>query len=1640
MAETTEGFWEGKPKAQRKRRRRWPWVVGGVALVLVLLVALAPTIAGWVAPGYVASAINSNISGTAKVEGLSLSWFGSQEVGPVVIRDAAGTEVARVKATVGTSLLGLIGGLDLGEVKVSGSAHLVREKDGTLSTAKVFTPRTPAPPTASPATRLPEGLRATLIVENFEATFDDRAGDTLVQGSIKGRGGFAVGGPATLDLTAETRYGPKTPASPAALTSPGGTVTMTASVDGLTTAGGLLTPGAATVDARVSAADIAPPMAGALAGLGGALTGVFGPAVSLTLTAAGSAKDATVTMVMKSPGASADAAIRYAQGPGGAVVSVAGPATLRFGTAGIVGLAPGLAAVLESRRDEIEVTQWPEVSVTLASLRLPLPRGGTPLDLRGAALSARVTATPAAGWVAVGGAGQPKQDFRVEPVSLSLVGDLDGAVKAEGGASFIVGGQPAGTLAVSMAAARLLNERGGLRGGLPGTLSGSVALTKVTTSLARPFLEGAGVDLATDVGPTLDLTLAARTIGEGDAAKTDLSLNAESANLRVVAFASAAGTTIASRDRGAEIRAADLGPLLERFGASSGLIVDKGGAVVVSIPAFQADTARIAAGDYRGLSLGLKIAAPGAGGMVALRPGEAPQAWATAPMTMTVETSDLAAGIRVAAGTSVTLGGQSAGSLEAGIAAAGLLDAQGRLLPVPGSLDGTVSLRGASTAVAQPWVQAAGLDLPMDLGPRLDVHLVAKGRAGPGTAAPTTDLDLTATTDKLTSSVALTMDAAGVRGRDQAGRPAVDLALRDAGGAAGRMLAGVHIGPEGGVRVQVTGLNLPLDAGRPRLDRASLAATVALTGFSADVPAATAQEHMEVARLDAAATLAPGVPARFTLTSRITRGQEPVAVSADLSVAGLFGADGSLVPDPAALRPVGHVEVKGLPTALAALVAPGPGVSGLVQTALGPDMTVTFVSAKAATGDGLDLRAGMESQGLNVRLVAALGVGRLDVGRLEGDLAITPAVVDRVLAVYAPGVSPRPGLQAATKAQFSLSPTRIPLAPGFRPDFDRAGDATVRLTLRDEMVLRGFTPPGDPDPGPAGLRGLEVLATVPLSGALGTGEGPATLSVKGQLAGQSGVAGGQGGDLLVTAKTVLAAGAPRGATEATVLVTKFATPLADTLAGSPGMASGALGPWVTIDAGLNGTFAGSGVTDMTVRAAVTSPRFTTTTPLAATIKDSVLSMNGPVAAAWKVDPAWGTRWLLAQVPADAKTPPAAAISQPIAVTVLLSRLSVPVSGPPMKQGVFGFDVAVDAPTISIASGGATTAFENLKVRAQSGAGSDGKPQEPGTVGLSIRLDAPGGAPGSALSLGGGIYTLADATGNLTTDAAVVTLRGKAEAFPTPVVDAFAKQGGVLIEALGPTLSADLDVTGFALGPAGGGTVIVAVRSPRATFNLRGGIRDGVFRAGAANGQLTEISPGLGAKLVKGLPSLGTFQKQKEDGPAKVNAAGLTLPLDGDMRKLNGNVTLELGVVRFETAGALAKVLKAGGGKQGGIAGRRVDPLTIAMREGVLTYDRYRVPLGEFTLESRGTVDLVRRTVDVVTYVPLGALSEEIAGVFNNGRFLGGKVLESATMMPIRTRGPMDAPTTSPDVRLFFEEAGRSLLSPEGLRELFGGDR
>jgi hypothetical protein len=205
--------------------------------------------------------------------------------------------------------------------------------------------------------------------------------------------------------------------------------------------------------------------------------------------------------------------------------------------------------------------------------------------------------------------------------------------------------------------------------------------------------------------------------------------------------------------------------------------------------------------------------------------------------------------------------------------------------------------------------------------------------------------------------------------------------------------------------------------------------------------------------------------------------------------------------------------------------------------------------------------------------------------------------------------------------------------------------------------------------------------------------------------------------------------------------------------------------------------------------------------------------------------------------------------------------------------------------------------------------------------------------------------------------------------------------------------------------------------------------------------LLEITAGLAGRVVKGLPLLGTFEKKREDRPASLVATGLRVPLSNDLSKLSGQVTIDPGQLRFGAGSEFAQLLNLAKIKTNTSIGTRLDPLTITVTNGVATYPKWRVPLGEFTMETEGTVDLVNRQIDVVTYIPFGALADEAAGLFNTGaggklsELLGGAspIINAASMMPFRTKGSMDKPSTRPDLELFGKQF-LNQLKPENLIE------
>ncbi len=1620
------------PPARKRRRRRF--ILLGAAALLVLAVALAPVIAGWIAPGYVAGAIESSLRGRATVDRVSLGWFSSQTVGPVTITDDAGDEVARLQISASRGLLGLLTGaigitdLDLGDVRVSGRITVVRGAEGTINLLQLTRP---APPPGAAGTPKPAAadFAARLILDDLEINYTDpSSGAQAVRlRKISGAGSWLPGSPVTFTCTSEAAYGTDS-----------GEAGVNVTILNLVGPDGAITPDKATVSASVDMRSIPTSLADAVAGANGELARELGDRISGALQIQGELLNCETRLSLASDGLSAAVDLRLdrTRGPN-LVLTTSRPSTVRVRSGALAAVAPRIRTLVEER---IEIDAWPEVTIGLDDLTLVFAPGapfGLDLKASGAGITLGTEAFSGVA-PALTDADSP-QPFRLAPVSITFSAPtLGGPVKLLADAAARIAGESAGSLYVDVTASGLLDDSGSLR--VPISFAGSVLVNGVASSLAEPFVRGTGIQVAGDFGPEVDAALRA-TSTAGSSPGADLDLEIRSDNVRLDAAMRLLDGVLRSTGDGLDLRVVSAGPLLNRTLAAAGITIESGGGGDITAPEFTVDLNRVATGaspDLRAVAFTSKITTNPATGRATLIAGEPARPWDLAPIIATVDAREPGRAV-VTLNTNARLDGELAGVVDVDLTLAGLLDARGRFAGgIPDQFEGTASIKGVSTVLARPWLERFRLDPARDLGARFDIDLAAVARPGRLTAAPITDIDLNVRSPRITTVASLTHDGDSLRGRDTIDRPGLEVIVRAPAGIADAMFGAdgrARFTGEGYFKLTATALRVPLESGSLRYERAAASFDTAFGGFALDLPAQAGRPgsaaSVQIGRMNASARLAPALPVALKVDGTLTHDGRPFVMNADLALTGLFDS-------PAVPRPTGTLTLTDLPAALARLAPVSAELASLMEDAAGRTLTLKLASGSPESGaQRLDMTLDIESENITGRAVAAMGADRLAISRAEFNATLTPRAADSLLRLYAPNIQPPPRIVAPAAVSFAIQPLRIPMTKEAGFDWANAEDLQARIRLDGRLVATGLTIAGAEGAprhlGPLGLERTEVNARFPLS-FTATRVGTAAAAFTGRaLAGAEGERlGDLEGDI-----TLDLAGGPIAST---LKLTDVNTRRLELIMERPMLITGAMGPTASVDSTLSverapGSQPGA-YERITLTTTVASPRVETRQPIKAVVTPDSTALSAPAVFRWQMDPQWANRYVLANPERARDDPqPVARFTKASDVTLSIYRFSLGPAATPMAPGVFAVDAQVETPSINVAAANGTPSqFANFRLRSQSG----GPGQAAGTLGFSLKMDAEqGGVAGAPITAEGGVYQLCDDKGQLTTDRAALTATIDAKDFPTALVDALAHRNGLLVELLGPTITLKADAAGLSKT---GGKLAATAGSPRATAEIRGTVRDGAFVAETpVRMNLVEITPALGEMLVEGLPVVGRFEKRREDGPATVVVTGLRAPIGDDLRKLNGDVVLELGKVRFQTSDDLAAILREIGQREAGTLGRRVAPFRASIRDGVMTYERFTVPLGEFNIDTRGIkVDFAERTLDVVTYIPLGALTDEAAGIFNSGlgKLLGGAVpsIERATMVPWRTKGTFERHTTRPDLELFVKEFGRNLLGPGKLLE------
>ncbi len=242
--------------------------------------------------------------------------------------------------------------------------------------------------------------------------------------------------------------------------------------------------------------------------------------------------------------------------------------------------------------------------------------------------------------------------------------------------------------------------------------------------------------------------------------------------------------------------------------------------------------------------------------------------------------------------------------------------------------------------------------------------------------------------------------------------------------------------------------------------------------------------------------------------------------------------------------------------------------------------------------------------------------------------------------------------------------------------------------------------------------------------------------------------------------------------------------------------------------------------------------------------------------------------------------------------------------------------------------------------------------------------------------------------------------------PSALLDAMAGADGLLVQMIGERATAEVHAQDVAIDRSAG-KMTVSMKAPHAEVHIFGRFEDGALMLtneedADTSAALTRIDPMVSQRLLETLlPLFTSFEKVGGQRATMITTRHLSLPTDGDLRKLNGVISIDLGSMNFKAAPLLASVLEATSNNTEGMVLHNIEPVDIHIDTGVARYDDFTIPWGTFELTSRGSIDLVKKTMDVVAFVPLAGLGGDMQRAAQ--RFPG---INALAVIPLRAKGAL----------------------------------
>jgi hypothetical protein len=507
----------------------------------VVLVALAPALVSGIAKGAIENGGSDAIAGRVTVDSVSLSWTGPQRVKSLRVLTPSDERVARVDVEMTAGLFGLVfGSRDLGEVRVSGEAEIVRDATGVSNLDRAISgePRAPsagasAPRSAArrsgPLFTVPEGFAADLELGGLTVLYRDASLEAASSGRVlaggvrdlRGAVRVAAGEATTADLRGVlfvARQG-------ASGLTDRGSVRVVMGADGLIGANGNASLDRATLAVEITADALGTEALFALTG--GAIPALWaepglvdraiGPTVRLSLAGEGTAERFLINTKVEAEHIAINAPALLL---GRTVIEARQPVTVRLGLDRLALLNPGSTAAL-SGSGGVEIGALPEARLTVSSLNWPTPAEG-PGSVRRLAFNGAIALGEIAG--RLGGDDAEARPFRIPASTLTASSSgLASGASVAWSTPVEIDGASSGSVAIDLSANEVLDAAGGFAPARAlATLSGRATLdnlpTAVASSLASAFGAGdvlEGVNLPQALGPRLRASLEAQPAASG---------------------------------------------------------------------------------------------------------------------------------------------------------------------------------------------------------------------------------------------------------------------------------------------------------------------------------------------------------------------------------------------------------------------------------------------------------------------------------------------------------------------------------------------------------------------------------------------------------------------------------------------------------------------------------------------------------------------------------------------------------------------------------------------------------------------------------------------------------------------------------------------------------------------------------------------------------------------------------------------------------------------------------------------------------------------------------------------------------------------------------------------------------------------